>query len=863
MLNKFRAELEKSEKELAEQEDSGAESEVTDKLRGVIKSQKETVANLEAAATEAVEAEEKAPTVEEAARKAPAKPAAKKATTRKAPAKPAAKKRTSREIFEEMFGPETEQARAAADARNKQIMLEMQAEVEGVSVEELTKREESKERQRKDTLSRQAKRELDGLKGKTDKASKAKRGELKEFMANLGTMSVDEAQAKRTEGKLKAREQRASEFNDERIEELGERGIISHFTRSQIKTFREGLGRMQYYGEGIYFTNDKEYASRFTDTDRGVSFVDINEMTLLTRQDATSTLVDPNDYDAIVRIVGGLVRRTGYRISPDEIRDELFRGRGGRTETTLFELHRRLMRIGEDIELNRKRTNIEANAGQLVRPVFNAVLPKYQGIMSAGLRDVVIWDYDAINENIVSDVSPEMGAEVKAPKAREQRVSVDTEGPTIVYRSGAVDSKAEPRGMMSGGRSTGHFGTGAYFFSDRKRAEEYDDRDVTAVDTRDYNLAPASLYLHKTLRKINGRVKYQQPHTFTAEEVEAVMDAIRFPGIQTPEIRAQRKAQMPEAKRAAKEATRLYNEPGNIDSASTSVMKALGYEGVYATPGSDMDNSTYGTVIYEVKPKAREQRASEVLGRYKFRPDGSLIGDAKLASELRGYMKKFGFGVEQFGERDDRFYIVEDGKRVKPADVIASDEVAIADREEIEAEERAVKSEAEDLRTEGLKKYQDEYLDFPEGMMAPSRLSAREQRSNLGDSTEGFSTSAVVKFAKERGFSDKAILAVRPGAEQAIAQYDEKAARVNREIQGIIQRTRERVRGEASIQAITKQGCPCQGRQRPYRRGRARVPAWLQVLQGRVRCRARSHGAKRQAADGSSYQVVTQAGHHN
>jgi hypothetical protein len=64
----------------------------------------------------------------------------------------------------------------------------------------------------------------------------------------------------------------------------------------------------------------------------------------------------------------------------------------------------------------------------------------------------------------------------------------------------------------------------------------------------------------------------------------------------------------------------------------------------------------------------------------------------------------------------------------------------------------------------------------------------------------------VVKFAKERGFSDKAILAVRPGAEQAIAEYDEKANRVNREIQGIIQRTRERARGDASLQAIANKG---------------------------------------------------------
>ena len=79
----------------------------------------------------------------------------------------------------------------------------------------------------------------------------------------------------------------------------------------------------------------------------------------------------------------------------------------------------------------------------------------------------------------------ERGAGREGGRAAEQRVDVETEGPNIVYRSGAVDSKAENRYRMSGGRSTGHFGTGAYFFSDRKRAEAYDDRDVTAVDIRE------------------------------------------------------------------------------------------------------------------------------------------------------------------------------------------------------------------------------------------------------------------------------------------------------------------------------------------------------------------------------------------
>jgi hypothetical protein len=182
----------------------------------------------------------------------------------------------------------------------------------------------------------------------------------------------------------------------------------------------------------------------------------------------------------------------------------------------------------------------------------------------------------------------------------------------------------------------------------------------------------------------------------------------------------------------------------------------------------------------EGKPKAREQKASEVLGRYKFRPGGSLIGGARLANELRGYM-----------------IVDERGRKVKAADVIAKDisdtkkRVAEGERQdEQRAElslEQMVAKEARDIE---LKALRDEFIDF------------RQQKGQLGAATEGLSTAAVVQFAKERGFSDKAILAIRPGAQQAIDKYDERAARVNREIQGIIQRTRERARGDKDIQAI-------------------------------------------------------------
>jgi hypothetical protein len=187
--------------------------------------------------------------------------------------------------------------------------------------------------------------------------------------------------------------------------------------------------------------------------------------------------------------------------------------------------------------------------------------------------------------------------------------------------------------MMDGkGRSTGHFGTGAYFFSDRESAEEYDDRDVTAVDVSEYNLAPASKELHDALRDVNDLYNpftqdFREKDEFSTGDFIRVTKALGrynevFPDIEFADINAsdevflkqQRKFQEQQNREAKllADAKRMYNEPGNVDSRSTVVMKLLGYDGVYAAPGSDMDTFQYGTVIYDVKaePRAAEQRVT-------------------------------------------------------------------------------------------------------------------------------------------------------------------------------------------------------------------------------------------------------------
>ena len=49
-------------------------------------------------------------------------------------------------------------------------------------------------------------------------------------------------------------------------------------------------------------------------------------------------------------------------------------------------------------------------------------------------------------------------------------------------------------------------------------------------------------------------------------------------------------------------------------------------------------------------------------------------------------------------------------------------------------------------------------------------------------------TYAVVKFAKERGYSNAAILKFRPGAQQAIDAYEAKENRLKGEIEGVIKK---------------------------------------------------------------------------
>ncbi len=213
----------------------------------------------------------------------------------------------------------------------------------------------------------------------------------------------------------------------------------------------------------------------------------------------------------------------------------------------------------------------------------------------------------------------------------------------------------------------------------------------------------------------------------------------------------------------------------------------------------------------EQQPKAREQRVADVVERYDFRPNGSLR-ESSLADELRRNLKRYGFGVKQFGTRMDDFHIVNPttGRKVDPKKLIEKDRAdekieneQRAEVEEREAEKRMAIAEAEDLRSEELKRYQREYVDFPGDIIPPSTLSVREQRDSLNDElSDEDSTYSAVKFAKERGFSNAAILKFRPGSQQAIDAYEAKENRLKEEIKGVIVKATQRIRGDKDIQGM-------------------------------------------------------------
>jgi hypothetical protein len=177
-------------------------------------------------------------------------------------------------------------------------------------------------------------------------------------------------------------------------------------------------------------------------------------------------------------------------------------------------------------------------------------------------------------------------------------------------------------GRMSGGRGTGHFGTGVYFVGSPDKIKGRDERPVKEVDLSGYKLyrpddKESARQLHDALREVNNlRGMYDPEERTQSREFEDKLDKAAFdlwinilprkPG----QKEALEQNNVKEIIRgnvinAANEFEPVAYRSNYVDSASTRVMKALGFEGVDVRGIPDYDNTNYGTVVYtdEFKPK--------------------------------------------------------------------------------------------------------------------------------------------------------------------------------------------------------------------------------------------------------------------
>ena len=184
-------------------------------------------------------------------------------------------------------------------------------------------------------------------------------------------------------------------------------------------------------------------------------------------------------------------------------------------------------------------------------------------------------------------ILPSFAIEEGSPsKIKQQKTS------GVGYRSGDLTNKAETKGKFEGGnRSTGHFGTGFYFFGTKKKADEYSNRETSSIDLNGYNLANGTIELHNLLKDVNKyAIGTQKENDYLKYSIENIIKYFnKLNGLKD----------ISDQNNKIKSIVDKINN-STIDSPSTIVMKSLGFDGVDSR-GTDLDNAQYGSVIYSLK----------------------------------------------------------------------------------------------------------------------------------------------------------------------------------------------------------------------------------------------------------------------
>ena len=241
------------------------------------------------------------------------------------------------------------------------------------------------------------------------------------------------------------------------------------------------------------------------------------------------------------------------------------------------------------------------------------------------------------------------------------------------YRAGDLKNKAEKGGKFDNYRSTGHFGTGFYFFGEKQTASDYAEstggREVSEIgDLDNYNLAKGTKPLHKSLKSLNdealdnGKIS-QYSLVSVMNESKAQFDRKENPFEKPARNNKEHKALLAKGlteteiakrdedffdwernndpyKKLVEDVNKKLADPSNEDTASTLVMKALGFDGVDST-GTDLDNAVYGSVIYDIKTNESNKQENKPLpeteggkGNDQEGTDSSPTGDVQASKGI-------------------------------------------------------------------------------------------------------------------------------------------------------------------------------------------------------------------------------------
>lgn len=227
--------------------------------------------------------------------------------------------------------------------------------------------------------------------------------------------------------------------------------------------------------------------------------------------------------------------------------------------------------------------------------------------------------------------------------------------PSIGYRSGNLDNKAETRDKFeAGNRSTGHFGTGFYFFGTEGQADNYDGRKTNTIDLSGYNLAKGTIELHDLLKDVNrysiGTDKNADKLNYSVGKVVEYLNGSNNPKISRNASDQEFEDYMKSVNNQTNQVESIVNKINSesVDSPSTVVMKSLGFDGIDSR-GTDLDNAKYGSVVYSAAPSATttEETISEKAKSFAEKIRSGKIDTKGLAmSSVPGFNEAWNASLE-------------------------------------------------------------------------------------------------------------------------------------------------------------------------------------------------------------------------